>query len=212
MPSGVRDGMVETSSAEAPEAWAAETLVPAEPKTSEALATGAVAPMFVVDQSSRQIVPVAPVVPCALQPRSCVHSPPPGALKSVPGPQLAMVIRSPSTVCEVTATTFAQLAGAPSPRPPIAGAAPSLPVAATTTAPALRAASMADWSAAEQLPRPLRLRFTTRAGVALTGMPSDGQVTPPAGGAPAAQRMASAMSEAYPLHLPSTRTGNTLAS
>ena len=132
--------------------------------------------------------------------------------ESVPAPQLAMVIRSPSTVCEVTATTPRQLAGAPIVRAPMAGAKPSLPVDATTVAPAARAASIDDWSATEQVPIPLRLRLTTWAGVALTGTPSDGQVTPPAGGAPADQRMASAMSEMYPLHLPSTRTGKTLDS
>ena len=157
------------------------------------------------------MVPASPSVPCGRQPSSCVQVPPPGALRSVPGPQLAIVMRSPSMVWEVTATTPSQLAGVPMVDAPIAGAAPSLPVAATTTAPAARAALMADCMKAGQAPEALRLRLMTRAGVVLVGMLSEAQV-PLSGCAPDAQRMASAMLVRLPPHLPSTRTGRILAS
>ena len=89
--------------------------------------------------------------------------------------------------------TPSQLAGEPMVEAPIAGAAPSLPVATTTTAPAARAALMADCMKLGQVPEPLRLRLMTRAGVMLVGTPSAAQV-PLSGCAPDAQRMASAIS------------------
>ena len=132
--------------------------------------------------------------------------PPPGALMVVPGPTFAKSELSPSTVCEVTAITPWQLAGELMPT------TPSLPVATTTTAPALRAASMADCRVDEHgaLLEP-RLRLITFAGFALTGNPSDAQV-PLAGAAPDDHRIASVMSDPKPKHLPSARTANILAS
>ena len=210
-PSGVSVGMAAMSNAAAPETWAAATLVPASANTSCASVAGVVVPVLSVDQSSRQMVLGVDAVPCAKQDAdgnvNCAQLPPPGALMSVPGPQLAVLIRSPSTVCEVTAMTPEQLAGEPMLD------MLSLPVATTTTDPAARAASIALCSVESlgQEPTPLRLRLMTRAGAALSGRPIAAHVVPP-GGAPEAQRMASATSTMKPLHLPSTRTGSTFDS
>ncbi len=61
--------------------------------------------------------------------------------------------------------------------------------------------AIAERYAASQAPSPPRLRFSTRAGLGLAGTPATGS--------PAAQRMPAMMSESYPPHLPSTRTGST---
>ena len=208
-PSGVSEGMAETSSAAAPETWAAATLVPASANTNAASVAGVVVPVLSVDQSSRQVVLAARAVPWGGQavPVSVAQVPPPGALMSVPAPQLAVFILSPSTVCEVTEMTPEQLAGEPMTD------MLSLPVATTTTDPAVRAASIALCSveSAGQVPMPLRLRLMTRAGVVLAGMPINSHVVP-SGCAPEAQRIASATSTMKPLHLPSTRTGSTFDS
>ena len=101
-------------------------------------------------------------------------------------------------VVAATATTPAQLAGLK-----FAALAAELPAATTTTAPRAMAPLTAACVVVSQAPPPPSDRLITRAGVALAGAPA----TVP----PEAQVIASAMSEVYPPHLPSTRTGCTRA-
>ncbi len=97
----------------------------------------------------------------------------------------------------VTAIVPEQLAGAS-----IAEVRASLPVATTMAAPSARAAVIALCCAVVQVVLPPRLRLITLAGVALVATPG----TVP----PAAQVMASMMSELAPPHLPSARAICTL--
>src|SRR4249919_2884533 len=79
----------------------------------------------------------------------------------------------------------------------------SLPAETTTTEPAATARLMAACSVASQAPTPRSDKLMTSAGFRFAG----------AGGTlpPYAQTMASEMSEMNPPHLPSTRSGSTLA-
>src|SRR5687767_11373482 len=78
-------------------------------------------------------------------------------------------------------------------------ATPSLPVATTTTLPAAIASFTALCILTGHVEPPPRLRFITRAGVVLVGTPGTAS--------PAAQRIASPISDKDPPHLPNARTG-----
>src|SRR5438270_14057221 len=77
-----------------------------------------------------------------------------------------------------------------------------LPAATMTTVPRDNAALIAFCMLVSHAPPPPKLRFRTRAGLALAGTPGTAPPEP--------QTIASAMSDVYPPHLPSTRTGNSL--
>jgi hypothetical protein len=129
--------------------------------------------------------------------------PPPGALIAgctdcgSSDPTLAYSAFSPLMTCAVTPMTPRQLAGG------IIARSASFPAAATTTAPTAVTASTAscmNCGHADPMSPP-RLTLMIDAGVAFAGMPGTDR--------PALHRMASAMSDSVPPHLPTARTGCT---
>src|SRR3569623_326409 len=137
--------------------------------------------------------------PCTLVPALSVERmPTPGAATSILSPKLENEASLPPLVSAATATTLLQPAGTK-----FFTSALELPAAATTTVPALTALLIAFCIATPQLAWPPRLILITLAGLGLAGTPA----TLP----PAAQVMASEISERLPPHLPSTRIGTTLA-
>src|SRR6188768_4014143 len=123
---------------------------------------------------------------------------PPGAASLTTVPKLEKDDLPPERFTDATDTAPLQLAGAKS-QP----SRPSLPAAAITAAPIERAELMALCMDVPQPPGLPNDMLITLAGLAFAGVPCTGT--------PAAQRMASTISEVAPPHLPNTRTGNTRA-
>src|SRR4051812_37270375 len=117
---------------------------------------------------------------------------PAGAASAASGPRLLKPTFLPIWRVPAIAATPTQLVGAST-------GPPSLPAEITTVPPAATTAWMTVCSAGEQPPLPPRLMLMIWAGLVLSGTPVTCR--------PAAQRMASRMSELTPPHLPRTRTG-----
>src|SRR5882757_903642 len=117
---------------------------------------------------------------------------PAGAASAASGPRLLNPTLVPIWRIPAIPATPTQLAGEST-------GPPSLPAEITTVTPAATTSEMTVCSADEQAPCPPRLMLMIWAGLALSGTPVTCR--------PAAQRMASRMSESTPPHLPSTRTG-----
>src|SRR3954469_8320838 len=117
---------------------------------------------------------------------------PPGEARATSGPRLLKPTLVPVLRKPAIPATPAQFAGEST-------GPPSLPAEITTVTPAATTSVMTVCSADVQVPVPPRLILMICAGFLLSGTPLTCR--------PAAQRMASRMSESTPPHLPSTLTG-----
>src|SRR5882757_6860658 len=122
---------------------------------------------------------------------------PAGAASAASGPRLLNPTLVPIWRIPAIPATPAQLAGESTGQP-------SLPAEITTVTPAATTSLMTVCSAELQAPLPPRLMLMIWAGCVLSGTPATCR--------PAAQRMASRMSESAPPHLPRTRTGRIFGS
>src|SRR5581483_5075664 len=121
---------------------------------------------------------------------------PAGAASAICGPRLLYPTLVPTLRNPAMPATPTQFAGAST-------GPPSLPAETTTSTPSASTSLITICSADVQFPVAPRLMLMIRAGCVLSGTPSTWS--------PAAQRIASRMSESAPPHLPNTRRGRIVA-